>query len=197
MSRVGKTPTRGFYRLLRNTRVIPGVKSLGDLKLALANNHSIVFFLTGSIFGLRDAARHSKEHGALLFAHVDLLQGIGRDPEGMRFLAEEIGIQGILSTRSFLIRAAANEGLLTIQRVFALDSEALRTGFDVVRTAKPDALEVLPALVLPSISHRLPFAELPPVIAGGLLETPEEVETVLGTPVVAVSASSRNLWRKA
>lgn len=197
MQRPARTNGREFRVLLRKTTVIPGVKGINELKQAIATEAPIVFFLTGGIFGLRDAVEITKAAGTFLFAHVDLLQGIGKDAEGMRYLAEEIGVQGILSTRSFLIKAAQQEGLATIQRVFAVDSEALRTGFDVVKSARPDALEVLPALVLPSIHHRLPFTELPPVIAGGLLETKEELAAVLQTPAVAVSTSAPALWGEA
>lgn len=193
--RPAKVSPREFRSLLQSCRVIPGVKTLQMLRPALTAQASVLFFLTGTIFTLREAVRHCSEQDALLFAHVDLLQGIGKDPEGMRYLAHEIGVSGILSTRSFLIKAAANEGLLTVQRLFALDSEALKTGLEVIKTSRPDAVEILPALVLPSISHRLPFAELPPVIAGGLLETRAEAEAVLKTPVVAVSASRPELWR--
>ncbi len=182
-------------RLERNP-IIPGVKSLVDVKMAVAQEAPLLFFLTGSIFNLRDAANCCQAKGTWLFAHVDLLTGIGKDAEGMRFLAREIGVTGILTTRSVLIKAAAKEGLLTVQRVFAVDSDALKTGLELVRSSVPHALEILPALVLPSIAHRLPFAELPPVIAGGLLETQEEVKAVLRTPAVAVSASRPSVWRR-
>jgi glycerol uptake operon antiterminator len=190
-----KPSTEEFHSLLRKCRVIPGLKTLTMLKQACAVRAPVVFFLTGTIFSLRDAVRYCHEHGTLLFAHVDLLHGIGKDPEGMRYLAHEIGVNGILTTRSFLVKAAAKEGLLTVQRLFALDSEALKTGLEVIKASRPDAVEILPALVLPSIAYRLPFSELPPVIAGGLLETRAEVEAVLATPVVAVSTSRPELWR--
>jgi glycerol uptake operon antiterminator len=186
-----------FHLLLKRSRVIPGLKTLPMLRRACAARAPVVFFLTGTIFSLRDAVSYCNERGTLLFAHVDLLHGIGKDPEGMRYLAHEIGVSGILTTRSFLVKAAAKEGLLTVQRLFALDSEALKTGLEVIRTSRPDAVEILPALVLPSIAYRLPFSELPPVIAGGLLETRTEVEAVLATPVVAVSTSRPELWRDA
>lgn len=195
MARPSRLTAREFHLLLRRHRVIPGIKGLPELRQALAINAKLVFFLTGSIFSLKEAVRLCAENGTTVFAHVDLLNGIGKDAEGMRFLAQEIGVHGMLSTRSFLVKAAAQAGLLTIQRLFAVDSEALKTGFDVIKSAKPDALEILPALVLPSISQRLPFSELPPVIAGGLLETSDEVDRVLRTPVVAVSTSKALLWR--
>ncbi|HHT27778.1 MAG TPA: glycerol-3-phosphate responsive antiterminator [Firmicutes bacterium] len=196
MAREPQPLKREFRLQLRKTRIIPGVKGPQELKHALEVRAPIIFLLTGSIFDLSAAVAETKAVGSILFAHADLLQGIGKDAEGMRYLAKVLGVQGILTTRKQLIKEAQQVGLLTVQRVFAVDSEALRTGFDVVRSAGPDAFEVLPALALPSIAHRLPFATLPPVIAGGLLETEEEVEMVLRTPVKAVSTSKKALWAR-
>ncbi|HHW08364.1 MAG TPA: glycerol-3-phosphate responsive antiterminator [Firmicutes bacterium] len=189
-----------FVERLQETPVIPGVKSRVDLKMAVDQGAQIIFILTGSIFSLREAVQYNQEHNgpdrALLFAHIDLLTGIGKDNEGLRYLASEIGINGILTTRSALIKAGKKEGLITILRVFAVDSEALKTGLETVHSAAPDALEILPALVIPAIAHRLPFDRLPPVIAGGLLENQEMVRTILKTPVVAVSASRPSVWKQ-
>lgn len=160
----------------------------------MAAGVEILFLLTGSIFDLQHLVDKVRGRDVLLFAHVDLLQGIGKDPQGMRFLAKEVGVDGMLSTRSHLIRAAKDEGLFTIQRFFLLDSEALKTAVNVLTKSRPDAVEILPALVLPNVHHRLPFSELPPVIAGGLVETEDELHAVLRTPIKAVSTSRQELW---
>lgn len=187
-----------FLHALERKRVIAGIKRAADVQRALAADIKIVFFLTGTIFDLKTLAETMRQappgQRALVFSHVDLLQGIGRDPSGMRFLADEVGIDGILTTRSHLIRAAKEAGLFTIQRFFLLDSEALKTAVNVLTTSKPDAVEMLPALVLPNIWRRFPLDELPPVIAGGLVETEAELRTVLTAPVKAVSTSKQELW---
>ena len=179
---------------LKRSPIIAGVKSVESAEKAMAAGVSILFFLSGTIFDLKRLVSVRKKETPLVFAHVDLLQGIGKDGSGMRFLARELGVEGILTTRSSLTRAAKQEGLFTIQRVFALDSEALKTGFSVLRSAEPDAVEVLPALILPHIHHRIPVAELPPIIAGGLVETVEELKAILRTPALAVSTSREELW---
>lgn len=183
-----------FIARLQKTPVIAGVKEAAQVALAVEAGVGIVFFLTGTIFDLARATALVRRTSALLFAHVDLLQGVGKDPAGIRWLGQQLGIHGILSTRSNLIKAARDEGLYTIQRLFILDSEALRTGLKVVASTGPDAVELLPGLVLPNIQHRVPFASLPPVIAGGLVQTEEEVRTILKTPAVSVSTSRSQLW---
>lgn len=190
----GVSLINSFLRSLERKSVIAGIKQPRDADKAIAAGVEILFLLTGSIFDLQTLVEKIRGRGVLLFAHVDLLQGVGKDPLGMRFLAKEVGIDGMLSTRSHLIRAAKDEGLYTIQRFFLLDSEALKTAVNVLTKSKPDAVEILPALVLPNIRHRLPIADLPPVIAGGLVETKEELTTLLRTDIKAVSTSRPELW---
>ncbi|HEY8418304.1 MAG TPA: glycerol-3-phosphate responsive antiterminator [Limnochordales bacterium] len=183
-----------FIARLQKTPVIAGAKDVADVSVALEAGVGIIFFLTGTIFDLARATALVRQTSAMLFAHVDLLQGVGKDPAGIRWLGQELGIHGIVSTRSNLIKAARDEGLFAIQRLFILDSEALRTGLKVVSSTGPDAVELLPGLVVPNIQHRIPFNSLPPVIAGGLVETEAEVRTILKTPAVSVSTSRSELW---
>ena len=58
--------------------------------------------------------------------------------------------------------------------------------------SQPDAVEILPALVLPSVRERLPGRF--PMIAGGLVETRSELEQIIKPPVLAVSTSRVELW---
>jgi len=179
---------------LRKSPIIAGVKSVESARAAFDSGVGVLFFLAGNIFDLREIVHMRQKSPALVFAHVDLLQGIGKDAWGMRLLATELGVDGILTTRSHLTRIAKKEGLLAIQRIFVLDSEALKTGFSVLRTARPDAVEILPGLILPHIHQRIPATDLPPVIAGGLVETPDEVRAILKTSALAVSTSRESLW---
>lgn len=179
---------------LKKKPVIAGVKNIDDAALAVERHVEILFFLTGTLFDLRDLVRLELDPRPLVFAHVDLLQGIGKDQWGLRFLARDVGVDGILTTRSHLIKSAKKEGLMAIQRLFVLDSEALKTGLSIVSSSQPDAVEILPALILPHIHQRLPVNDLPPIIAGGLIETADELRAVLKTPARAVSTSRQELW---
>lgn len=179
---------------LRQAPVIAGLREAAEVDTAIAKGVQTVFFLGGSVFTLREMVAEAADVGLLTFAHVDLTAGIGRDLEGMRFLAEEVGLNGIVTTRSHLIRAAKECHLLTIQRIFLLDSESVRTGVQVVRHSSPDAVEVLPALVVPYLSDILEKEISVPIIAGGLIRDAQDVLRVLRGPVVAVSTSRKELW---
>ncbi|MGE5577944.1 MAG: glycerol-3-phosphate responsive antiterminator [Syntrophothermus sp.] len=190
-----------LFERLKKRPVIGGIKQPEDLPVALEDGLEVLFFLTGTIFDLREMVAETRNRKKLAFVHIDLLEGIGKDRVGVRFLAEEIGVKGILTTRTQLVRAAKEQGLIAIQRLFMLDSEALKTGIHVTSNARPDAVEILPALILPNIIGRLPLAQMPPVIGGGLVETPEELKAILGARgpggerILAVSTSSKDLWK--
>lgn len=173
--------------------IIAGLKGVEDAALTREAGIKVCFYLTGHIFELRELAIQCREQGQLIFAHVDLISGIAKDSHGMEVLASEVGVDGVLTTRGHLITAAQRVGLLGIQRLFMLDSEAFKTGLRMLRSSQPDAVEILPALSLPFIRERLP-AKLPPIIAGGLVETHEELGRVLKPPILAVSTSRVGLW---
>lgn len=178
----------------RRSPIIAGVRGKTDLNAAIESGVQTVFFLEASLFAVREMVARVADLGILSFSHVDLMTGIGKDAEGMKFLAEEVGLDGIVTTRSHLVKAAKEANLLTVQRIFLLDSESLRTGFQVVSNSEPDAVEVLPALVVPYLRDVLQKELSIPIIAGGLISTAEELRRVLQPPVVAVSTSRKELW---
>ncbi len=182
-----------FRSGLAQKPIIAGLKGTNDLHLTSEAGIKVCFYLTGNIFELRELAKYCREKGQMLFAHVDLIGGIAKDAHGMEMLASEVGIDGVLTTKGYLVTAAQKAGLLGIQRLFMLDSEAMKTGLRMINSSQPDAVEILPALILPSVRERLPN-KLPPMIGGGLVETKDELEKILKPPVLAVSTSRVELW---
>ncbi len=182
-----------FRAGLAKNPIIAGLKGLQNRAEIANGGVNVCFYLTGHIFELRELVLECKKHGQMVFAHVDLISGVARDSYGMKMLATEIGVDGVLTTKGYLITAAQKAGLLGIQRLFILDSESLRTGLRMLQSSQPDAVEILPALIVPAILRRLP-QQLPPIIAGGLVETEKELEALLRPPVLAVSTSRAELW---
>jgi len=183
-----------FIEKLKERPVIAGIRDLKDIPLALDKGVKVLFLLVGNIFDLIKIKKEVKSSGVLLFSHMDLMKGIARDKVGISFLRKEIGIDGILTTHANLIQFAKKEGLITIQRLFILDSEALKTGVKVVQSCKPDAVEILPGIILPRLKSDIRHLNFPPIIAGGLIRTEEEVKEILESGVLAISTSKKELW---
>ena len=184
-----------FFEGLKTRPVIAGLRDPAQVETAIRHGVSVLFILGADIFSLQESVATAHEEDRLIFAHVDLIKGVGRDDSGVRFLAKHVGVDGILTTRSNLVSPAKREGLIAIQRLFVLDSESLAAGLPTVEKSAPDAVEVLPGVILPIIAQELAArTALPPLIAGGLIRTPVQVEAVLGAGAVAVSTSQTRLW---
>ncbi len=184
----------GFFRALRAKPVVAGLRRSADVDAAIRHGIGVLFILGGDIFALQESVAKAHANDRLILAHVDLIKGVGRDEAGVRFLARHLQVDGILTTRGNLIGPAKREGLIAVQRLFALDSESLEAGLPAVERAAPDAVEVLPGVILPEIAWLLHGAGLPPLIAGGLIRTRAQVEEILAAGAIAISTGAVALW---
>lgn len=175
-------------------QVIPAPRTPEDFKYAISQTNSAsIILLFGDIIMLPDLLAQAQACRKRVLVHLDLLEGIGKDEAGIRFLAR-MGVTGLITTKSHLCKIGRDEGMLVIQRLFLLDSDALKTGIHLLRKFQPDALEVLPASVPASVVCQLAEKTGLPILAGGLLNTPGDVQQALQNGIYAVSASKKELW---
>jgi glycerol uptake operon antiterminator len=183
-----------FFESLRDRPVIAGLRQSASVETAIRHGVGVLFILGEDIFALKDSIAKAHAEDRLILAHVDLIKGVGRDEAGVRFLARDLGVDGILTTRANLIGPARREGLIAVQRLFVLDSESLEAGLPTVLRAAPDAVEVLPGVILPLIAARLKEGSLPPLVAGGLIRTRRQVEEILQAGAMGISTGEESLW---
>jgi len=189
----GGSSVHRIIRALEERPVIAAVRHLQDLPPALESPAGIIFFLTGNIFNIPGAVAQAREAGKLVFLHVDMLQGLSRDDYGIRYLTENVGPDGIITTRSSLVAAARSHGLMTIQRTFLLDSQSVATGIQLVREAKPDVLEVLPGIIPSEVQEIVKKIKIP-LITGGLVKTKGQCYAAFRAGASGVSTSRQELW---
>ncbi len=183
-----------ILRYLANGPVIPAARSMEDFKVALTHTISpSVVLLFGDINTLPTLISQANEHKKRIVLHLDLFDGIGKDKAGIKFLAR-LGIHAIVTTKSHLCRFARDEGMIVVQRLFLMDSDSLRTGLNLVRNFKPDAIEILPGSVPASAVQKLVNETGLPILAGGLIRTKEDVNSAIERGISAVSTSRRELW---
>ncbi|HEX6711068.1 MAG TPA: glycerol-3-phosphate responsive antiterminator [Rubrobacter sp.] len=184
-----------FLRALRRNPVIPAVRGPDSaLEAALAGEHAAIFVLGGDIFKVlrRVGVQGRRPH---IYVNVDLVGGIAADASGLRFLSGRV--EGIISTHRHVIELAKTSGLITVQRLFAIDSGAVERGLKLIRRAEPRFVEILPALAYREIAERYSEVLDLPVLAGGLLKGREDIPTILEAGAVGVSTSHRGLWNGA
>ena len=195
---MGKTinnRAEAFLGALQANPVVPAVRGPDSaLEAALAGDHPAIFVLGGDIFKVLGRIG-SQGRRPRIYVNVDLVGGIAADASGLRFLSGRV--EGIISTHRHVIELAKTSGLMTIQRLFAIDSGAVERGLKLIRRAEPDFVEILPALAYCEIAERYSAVLDLPVLAGGLLKTRRDISTILEAGAVGVSTSHQGLWNSA
>ncbi len=185
-----------FLSSLKSRPIIAAIRDIENIRIQNLKHISVLFILGGTIFDLPKIVQQARSSQKLVFVDIDLVKGIGKDASGIRFLAIESQINGIITTRSNLIKSAQKEELFAIQRVFVLDSESLVGGLGAVEKSKPDAIEILPGLILPKVMMKIRRLTSIPVIAGGLITEKEEIREILASGAVGVSTTAPHLFNQ-
>ncbi len=183
-----------FLTSLKKRPVIAAFRDVENLLLQNLNQTDVIFILGETIFDLPRIVQQAGKYKKLVFADIDLVKGIGRDASGIRFLAKESRVDGIITTRSNLIKSAQKEGLVAVQRIFVLDSESLSGGLSVIEKTNPDAVDILPGLILPKIMKKVRMVTAIPVIAGGLITHKDEIREILASGAIGISTTAANLF---
>ncbi len=183
-----------FVNSLKNKSTIAGVKDISDLDAALESDCEVIFLLCGTIFNLKECVEKAKNKNKIIFIHVDLVEGFSRDSVALKYISEKIKPDGILSTKNNLLKAAKSLGMLTVQRIFIIDSLSIGTAIKASQAINPDAVEIMPG-IMPRITKQISSSLDVPVIVGGLVNSEEEVRLALENGALGVSTSSKELWR--
>ena len=162
-----------------------------DWQEVLASPVEIIFHMKAYIKSVKQCIDEAHNAGKKIFIHIDLAEGIGKDRAGIEFL-KLCGVDGIISTRAQLIRYAKEMGLLTVQRFFVFDTHGFDNRGELLGNSCPDLIEILPG-VIGKVIRRIATGDVP-VIAGGLVETKQEVTAALSNGALAVSTGKTDLW---
>lgn len=182
--------THAMLPLLERTPVIPAVKEPETLDLALAHDGAAVFLLCGDILNIAGLVDRVHRAGKRAVVHGDLVAGLAPKEIAVDYL-RSCGADGIISTRPHIIRRGRELGMLTVLRVFAIDSKAVSNLGKETGMGMPDVIEVLPGTiyrVIARLSRELPV----PLIAGGLLADKADVTAALSAGPCASPPATRS-----
>ncbi len=175
-------------------QVIAAVRSEDAMKEAAESSVDIIFLLTGNVFNLQSLVERGANAGKSVFVHLDFIEGIATDKSGVQYIARHVRPTGVISTRSHLISLSKEAGLMAVQRLFLIDSTAIKNGMKAVHSSGADAVEIMPGL-MPRVIQEITELTPLPIIAGGLVRTEDEVMDALRAGALAVSVGSPDLWR--
>lgn len=178
--------------LLEQSPVLPAVKDEDALPLALRCESRVVFLLGGDLLSIRRWIDLTHEAGKQAAVHLDLVGGLAPREVAVDWLQQQ-GADGIISTRPHLIRRGRELGLLTVLRVFAIDSKAVGNLQKETEMVTPDVIEILPG-TLPRVIERLSKKIPVPLIAGGLMTDKSDIVSALQAGALCASTSDEELW---
>ena len=172
---------------LRDAPIVAAVKDYAGLERSLSSDCQVVFVLFGDILSIPGIVDQIKAAGRTAFVHLDLIDGLSSREIAVSFIRNATKADGVITTKSQLVKRARELGLITVQRFFMIDSIALE-GFSKQLGAGqlPDFIEVLPG-VMPKILRRLSGMTSIPLIAGGLISDKEDILSALAAGAAAVS----------
>lgn len=182
-----------FIQMLKKHPIIAAAKNLLGLKEACSSRVRIVFILFGDIVILPELVKLAKKKDKIVFVHMDLIEGLDNKEISAKYIKDFTEADGIISTKSNVIKAGSDLGLMTIQRFFMLDSMAMEKAQRHMKYTQADAYEILPG-AMPKIIQKISSYSDKPIIAGGLITEDEDAYFALESGASAISTTKRSLW---
>lgn len=182
-----------FKEALEDSPIIAAIKDDNGLKKCLGSESKVIFILYGDICNIPEIVETVKSSGKIAMVHIDLITGLSSKEISVDFLKKYTTADGIITTKPALIKHAKELGLYTILRLFLIDSMAYENIERQVKSARPDLIEILPAL-MPKIVSKVCQISATPVIAGGLVSDKEDVMALLQAGVISISSTNENIW---
>ncbi|WP_210366151.1 glycerol-3-phosphate responsive antiterminator [Bacillus sp. REN3] len=179
---------------LNGQYIIPAAKNERQYELFLESSYEYGVYLDTNIAHLKPISLQAKEHGKKILIHTDLIQGLKNDEYSTEYICQEMNPFGIISTKPNVIAKAKQRGLMTVQRVFLLDSQALEKSYSIIKKTQADYIEILPG-ILPDFIKTIAKDISVPILTGGLITKKEEVACALDAGAEAITTSAVSLWK--
>ncbi|MCI3924637.1 glycerol-3-phosphate responsive antiterminator [Paenibacillus sp. TRM 82003] len=176
-------------------RILPAARKMKDVEKLMNLQYEYIVLLDAHLGQIKPIVDLVKANGKKALLHVDLIEGLKNDEAAAEYLCQQVRPAGLISTRAGVIAKTKQNGLIAIQRLFLLDSNALDKSYKLLERTVPDFIEVLPG-VIPHMIQEVYERTNIPVFAGGLVRTAEDVERALAAGARAVTTSDAALWQR-
>jgi len=185
--------TRSLLSLSAEQKTIPVIENRVQFARALdASQITTILLRHCNLFELRPMLEHAHQREVAVYVNVDHIDGIHPDAAGLRYLAHQLHIAGIISSNPRILALGKGFDLETIQRIFAVDSAGLEGALESIDSRHVDLLDISPALVIPYVVSHTPLPL--PFIGSGLIYTFQQVQAVLRAGALRVAVARTELW---
>lgn len=175
-----------------NQQIIPVFKTRHECLKASSFSSDYVIIMDIHLSQLIGIVEILHKQQKKVLAHCDLIKGLKSDEYAVDYLINECHVEGIITVRSTLIEHIKKKKRIAIQRLFLIDTQSYLKSLELLRSIQPDYIEVLPGYSTKMITRIREQINIP-VIAGGLIETPEELKQAITAGAVAITTSHPTL----
>lgn len=189
--------SESLLSLLDNCKTIPVIENRTQFAQVFDSPHVRAILLRHcNLFELSGLFEQAHEQKVSIYVNIDHIDGIHSDQAGLRYMASQFHIAGVVSNHPKLLALAKSLGLETIQRIFAVDSTGLEMALESVDRSNTDLLDISPALVIPYVIPRLAVPLPLHFIGSGLIQTSQQVQRILRADAAGVAVIRRELWKE-
>jgi glycerol uptake operon antiterminator len=189
--------SESLLSLLDNCKTIPVIENRTQFAQVFDSPHIRALLLRHcNLFELSSLLEQAHERRLAIYVNIDHIDGVHSDQAGLRYLAGQFRIAGVVSNHPKLLALAKSFGLETIQRIFAVDSTGLEMALESVDRSNTDLLDISPALVIPYVIPRLAVPLPLRFIGSGLIQTSQQIQRILRADAAGVAVIRRELWRE-
>ena len=179
--------------LLELNPIIGAIKE-DNLESIIKSECEVVFLLNGNILTLKKQIALLHKYGKKVFVHLDMIQGLASTPVAVDYIKDELNVDGIITTKTNIVKRAIELNINVIQRFFFIDSISLENAIESLKKVKPQAIEIMPGIIPKVVNKIHQIHPDIPIICGGLIDNKEEIINVLSMGAMAISTSNSDLW---
>lgn len=179
--------------LLELNPIIGAIKE-DNLESIIKSECEVVFLLNGNILTLKKQIALLHKYGKKVFVHLDMIQGLASTPVAVDYIKDELNVDGIITTKTNIVKRAIELNINVIQRFFFIDSISLENAIESLKKVKPQAIEIMPGIIPKVVNKIHKIHPDIPIICGGLIDNKEEIINVLSMGAMAISTSNSDLW---
>ena len=184
---------RKYREAFEDYPIIAAIRDEDGLTNCLKTECQNIFILYGTVMNIAGIVERITSAGKYAFVHMDMIEGLSSKEISVDYIKNNTKADGIISTKSTLIKRAKDLNLFTIQRFFLLDSLAIKNVKKQIEQSHPDFIEILPGLMPRVLSNVCKEIDRH-VIAGGLISYKEDILNALNAGATAISTTNQSLW---
>jgi glycerol uptake operon antiterminator len=172
--------------------LIPAIKSEAHLNVFLSSQYMYGILLNFTLEDIIHIIPKVHAHQKKIILHLELTKGLSNDEYGAIFAIQNLKIDGIISTKSSVIKICKKRNVIGIFRLFLKDRMALDHNISQLLTIRPSVVEVLP--VMPHYIREIKSKCDSQVITGGLITEQAQIDEAIQAGASSVTVSKLALW---